>query len=87
TVYRTRLIEREKEVVFMSSLLETYPMVMIYLRIANYYAYKCFIIYDFIIVSLLIDILVLISIVRDDKRFKRLEAKYYEEKFRSYYRK
>ena len=86
-VYRTRLVEREKEVVFMSSLLETYPMVMIYLRIANYYAYKCFIIYDFLIVSLLIDILVLISIVRDDKRFKRLEAKYYEEKFRSYYRK
>ena len=29
----------------------------------------------------------LIERIRDDKRFRRLENQYYEEKFRSYYRK
>ena len=71
----------------MSSISELYPMVMLYIRIADYNKYKLLIVYGLLFSSILFDILVLMVRIHDDKRFKRLETKYYEEKFRSYYRK
>lgn len=81
------IVEREKDWVLMSSLMEAYPMAMIYIRIADYNKYKLLIVYGLLFTSILFDIIALIWRIHDDKRFKRLEAKYYEEKFISYYRK
>ena len=80
-------VDREKGWVLMSAISELYPMVMLYIRIADYNKYKLLIVYGLLFSSILFDILVLMVRIHDDKRFKRLEAKYYEEKFRSYYRK
>lgn len=79
-------VDREKGCVLMSSISELYPMVMLYIRIVDYNKYKLLIVYGLLFSSILFDIIALIWRIHDDKRFKRLEAKYYEEKFRSYYR-
>ncbi|MDY2608235.1 MAG: hypothetical protein SOV90_09990 [Lachnospiraceae bacterium] len=79
-------VDREKGCVLMSSISELYLMVMLYIRIVDYNKYKLLIVYGLLFSSILFDIIALIWRIHDDKRFKRLEAKYYEEKFRSYYR-
>jgi len=77
-------VDREKGCVLISSLMEVYPMSMIYLKIVNSITYELFMDYSYIII---LDLWMLIERIRDDKRFRRLENQYYEEKFRSYYRK
>ena len=80
-------VDREKGCVLISSLMEVYPMSMIYLKIVNSITYELFMDYSYIIIFIILDLWMLIERIRDDKRFRRLENQYYEEKFRSYYRK
>ena len=81
------VVEREKDWVLMSAFMEVYPMSMIYLKIVNSITYELFMDYSYIIIFIILDLWMLIERIRDDKRFRRLENQYYEEKFRSYYRK
>ena len=80
-------VDREKGCVLISSLMEVYPMSMIYLKIVDSITYELFMDYGYIIIFIILDLWMLIERIRDDKRFRRLENQYYEEKFRSYYRK
>ena len=80
-------VDREKGCVLISSLMEVYPMSMIYLKIVNSVNYELFMDYSYIIIFIILDLWILIERIRNDKRFKRLQAKYYEKKFSSYYRK
>ena len=80
-------VDREKGCVLISSLMEVYPMSMIYLKIVDSITYELFMDYSYIIIFIILDLWMLIERIRDDKRFRRLENQYYEEKFRSYYRK
>jgi hypothetical protein len=80
-------VDREKGCVLISSLMEVYPMSMIYLKIVDNTTYELFMDYSYIIIFIILDLWMLIERIRDDKRFRRLENQYYEEKFRSYYRK
>lgn len=79
-------VDREKGCVLISSLMEVYPMSMIYLKIVDSITYELFMDYSYIIIFIILDLWMLIERIRDDKRFRRLENQYYEEKFRSYYR-
>lgn len=79
-----RRVERQKEVPLMSSIVEICIIIMIYLKIINYIGYDTFIEFHYI---LWLEIFLLIDRIYEDKRFKKVEAKYYEEKFRSYYKK
>ena len=81
------VVEREKDWVLMSAFMEVYPMSMIYLKIVNSVNYELFMDYSYIIIFIILDLWILIERIRNDKRFKRLQAKYYEKKFSSYYRK
>ncbi len=80
-------VDREKGCVLISSLMEVYPMSMIYLKIVDSITYELFMDYSYIIIFIILDLWMLIERIRNDKRFRRLENQYYEEKFRSYYRK
>ena len=80
-------VDREKGCVLISSLMEVYPMSMIYLKIVDSITYELFMDCSYIIIFIILDLWMLIERIRDDKRFRRLENQYYEEKFRSYYRK
>ena len=80
-------VDREKGCVLISSLMEVYPMSMINLKIVDSITYELFMDYSYIIIFIILDLWMLIERIRDDKRFRRLENQYYEEKFRSYYRK
>lgn len=81
-------IECVKAIIMLSSINEICLVVMLYIKIINP-NFNAFVeLSPFIIFSLLIfDIPLSYFKIWHNKRFKRLETKYYEEKFRSYYRK
>lgn len=74
--------------IMLSSINEICLVVMLYIKILNP-NFNAFVeLSPFIFLSLLIfDIPLSYFKIWHNKRFKRLETKYYEEKFRSYYRK
>lgn len=81
-------IECEKAIIMLSSINEICLVVMLYIKIVNH-NFNVFVeLSPFIFFSLLIfDIPLSYFKIWHNKRFKRLEVQYYEEKFRSYYRK
>lgn len=81
-------IECEKAIIMLSSINDICLVVMLYIKIVNH-NFNVFVeLSPFIFFSLLIfDIPLCYFKIWHNKRFKRLEVKYYEEKFRSYYRK
>lgn len=79
-----RYVERQKEVPLMSSGVEIGIIIMIYLKIINFIGYDTFMEFHYII---WLEILLIIDRIREDKRFKKIEAQYYEEKFSEYYEK
>lgn len=79
-----RYVERQKEVPLMSSGVEIGIIIMIYLKIINFIGYDTFMDVRYIIGF---EILLIIDRIREDKRFKKIEAQYYEEKFSEYYEK
>ena len=81
-------IECVKAIIMLSSINEICLVVMLYIKIINP-NFNAFVeLSPFIIFSLFIfDIPLSYFKIWHNKRFKRLETKYYEEKFRSYYRK
>lgn len=82
---KSRRVERQKEVPLMSSVIDIWIVLTVYLKIINSVVYGDFAgCIQFIIIF---DVLLLIIRIHDDKQFKKLEAKYYEERFSSYYRK
>lgn len=80
----SRRVERQKEVPLMSSGVEIGIIIMIYLKIINFIGYDTFMDVCYIIGF---EIMLIIDRIREDKRFKKIEAQYYEEKFSEYYEK